>query len=1413
MVNLCDVPVRRSFTEIHRDSGADSETDWSHYLSRDQQPGWEQIEQRWRVVVLAAAGAGKTHEMRSRALHLRSQGQQVFFIRIEDIETRFDHGMEVGSAEECSAWLAGTDPAWFFLDSVDEARLISPRALHNAMRAFAQRIRPGLARAHIILSSRPYAWQDALDRSLVQKALGGAGAIEAEGEVKVYSMNGLRADDWRTFATAWAVPEPEAMITLIERRNLDFMARQPFEFKLLVAKWVRNRAIGSRLELLESFIDSLLQEQNNPTHAGKMPLALDKARQGAMLLAAAMALGTQTAINVPDGGAADGIDAREVLGQRWTPNEIMALLQTGLFGDILYGQVRFRKVDMRELLAARFLEARLQQGINRRTVEDWIFRERYGERFIAPRLRPLLPWLILFDDNVRNQALAISPDVAMEGGDPASLPLPERQRILRDTVARIATDADDRNATHNAAIASIARPDLADLTEQLIVAHGDNDDALFFLGRLAWLGEMASCVPALLPIALSPERGVYARIAAARAIMACGSAPDHDALWDGLNAIAVPLPRRLIGEVIEQATPDLANVGRIAKTLSALNPPAKFNDEGFSEALQSFVSRLPIPTTTNSEEPMVALLGVMHRLLGTAPFVERRHCEVSKSNIWLMDAALDLIRRLVNARSPAATLPEALDVLTNYPAAQFWDAHYSRYDIKPLADAITGWPELNDRLFWHHAAHWRARSNEPLDGPWPLRVAKNFWRFLPADLPRVLAWMTPAQGSDDRLLAAMLAADLCIAADRPADMIAAIQQSVADDAALGARLTQRLVPPPEAKADSAWQQERRARETIEAANRADWIRAMQANPQAVRRPEGLPPATLSGSQWHLHDAVRENDGQSSRWAQPNWRVLIDEFGLPVAEAFRDAAMQFWRDYRLPESSDGMPCAAIFALTGLEIEAAEIVEFPRHLSEPEVTVALGYLNRELNGFPQWLEKLFNVRPREVTDQIASLIRREWAVATDAPARSALGTVLYGAPFMYSSLVEPLLEMMAENPAASQDQLFAGIHVLQSGGVAPEAMAALAGSWAEADLAPGLKTLWYAAWLDAAPEQALPSVEAWFNSLSASDATEMAIGLMLALADLRPSRGTCIYFGHFKQPQFLMPLYQLACQYIRIEDDIDRSDGGVYSRTPRDDAEQARGSILEALANSPGKSTFLALQQLSAETSNPGHKAWLRRLAQQRARRDGDIEPISSAQLAQLAANGLVPTTHQQLFDVAKTGLLDMRHWLQAGHDSLASAWSLVPDETAMRNLVARELGQRIAVQASAAQEHEMAAAERPDIWVQALGDVAPVPIELKLLDKDWSGPDLCERLLNQLAGIYMRDQRICNGVFLLVWQGRDRPDRHWVIDGTRVDLGGLQPALAQYWQQQLCQFPNIDEIVIIVIDLTARQSGQPVEPAS
>ncbi len=96
------------------------------------------MDHEFRCVILAEAGAGKTEEFRRRASALASQGKPAFFIRIEDIEADFYEAFEIGEEAQFQSWLQSTGEAWFYLDSVDEARLENPRTFEKALRRFTK---------------------------------------------------------------------------------------------------------------------------------------------------------------------------------------------------------------------------------------------------------------------------------------------------------------------------------------------------------------------------------------------------------------------------------------------------------------------------------------------------------------------------------------------------------------------------------------------------------------------------------------------------------------------------------------------------------------------------------------------------------------------------------------------------------------------------------------------------------------------------------------------------------------------------------------------------------------------------------------------------------------------------------------------------------------------------------------------------------------------------------------------------------------------------------------------------------------------------------------------------------------------------------------------------------------------------
>jgi hypothetical protein len=1396
--------------------------------------GWADVEDSHRAVILAGAGIGKTHEMKRRAEDKLKADKAAFFIRIEDIDENFELAFEVGDDEAFEAWLSSSENAWFYLDSIDEARLDDPRTFAKAIRQFARKIKAAQHRAHIVISSRPYAWRSRTDYAMVQRYLPHsrqktkvvetvdadeltaevleevAEITETDGGLRVYVLNDLTETDIRTFAEARGVTNAELLVENIQRQNLVAVAARPFDLESIIEKWKQDGELGSRFDFLRFGIDKRLSEIN-PDRDRQQPLNRERARAGARHLAAAVILSGKSGIRVPDEQPIhDGIDATLVLGG-WQPNDVHALLERGIFDDVIYGKVRFRHREVRELLAAEWLADLLRTGNSRRAVENLIFREKYGHNFIAPRLRPVLPWLILLDENIRRKAVALSPEIIVEGGDPARLPLEERRQLLYRIVSRIVEDVGRRSASDNDAIARIAEPDLSDDVVQLTEQYRENDSALFFLGRLVWQGRMTACVGPMADIAVESSRGRYARIAAVRAVASAGTREDLDAIWDRIIADEHRVDRHLAAEIVCNASSDRASTDRFLLLIERLTPYERFQASGLSGACHQFLDGFDVLQVGDQRE-LARLIEALNEILSREPYLDGGRVRISREQSWLLSVAAHGVERLVSVRSSHALLESTIAVLHKVASARFWHEVDLSDHAKRLQKAVPEWPDLNDTLFWSAISAERSRRDE-IGGERltdPVRALHHeYCQYGDADFDRVLSFIPNRKQEGDKIVAITLAYRLIKEFGIPAEAMDKLRGLTESNPYLAGHL-EGLVNWSPTKAQRAMEErfaktrrKRERKDAVAAERRRRWIEVLKANPNLVRRPDDVNPGQMTYNQLYLMEAAQK--GESNRWRGDNWFSLIETFGKKVAIAYRDASIDHWRHYTPALASDGqdttgVPSELIFGLAGLEMEAEQVAEFPTHLSDDELRLAMRYAPWELNGFPTWMEKAYRDRTEVASDAI--LRELAWDLErVDAPRSYMLHDIVYYAPWLHADIAEWVIDWLEANNARDADVLRKAIFIAKSTTNSTR-LAALARTKLEAQSSIAEHAKWFSLWVDIDADEAIAHLERWLGSMPAAEASTAAQHFITELIGSRRSDNLGTGFESYRRPAHLKRLYLLMNQHITTETDINRAGRGVYSPGLRDDAQDARDGLLKALCDVPGKETYLALRELAEGHPNESARAWMLRLACERIEKDGDIEDWSDDQLCEFDTNQLMtPATNAQLYSIAVQRVADIRLWLEDGDDSPSRTWQRVEAETEMRNLITGRLNDLANGRYSCAQETEMPNAQRPDIWVQRPG-LTSVPIELKLLDNGWSGPDLCERLRNQLAGDYLRDEGGGRGIMLLVWQGR-APDRRWQIEGRLVELDGLEEALQEYWHSIAHHWPAVEEVKIVVIDLVRR----------
>ena len=1431
MNSIDHVPLARHFSPVPQTDHGSDEQQILEVLGHQNTKNWHEIDKLYRTVILAEAGAGKTHEMTKRAKNIKDEGRSAFLIRIEDIVGHFRQSFELGNIDEFEQWLTSQNEAWFFLDSVDEARLSSARDFEKAIRQFAHTIKLAQHRAHICISSRPYAWRPKSDRELIEGYLPfkkmradasdrsfepNESSEPSESELKIFQLNPLNENDIRQFANHWSIPNIDGLIDELERSDVMHLAERPFDLKGILYKWKTDCALGSRSELLRHNINFGLKELH-PDNEDRRSLNKNKALAGARKLAAAVILCDKSGIQVLDEVHEQiGIKADAVLSD-WEPRDIRTLLERAIFNDVIYGSVRFRHREIREYLAAEWFTELLQKGTARHRIEALIFREQYGQIIVSPRLRPILPWLILKDEQIRKRALAIHPEIAVEGGDPARLSLSVRQIIIEQIVASIVEMQKSSSTLDNSAVAMIAQPDLTNEILSLIERHSAHDKAIFFLGRLIWLGKLQKCVPPFLAIAIDPKRDIYTRMVSVRAVMSCGIDKQRSLLWNDLLAGQAEIPRNLLAELLQETSTDQEGVALLLAAIKKLPPLNRFEVTGLRQALHDYIERLP---AKNSETPqsLTNLVDGLQTLLNQPPHFEHPSCRISKKYSWLLNPAIHAVERLVSEHADTVMQNSALEILLNSQAIRdSIDQHFNDYKDK-LSKLVPAWPELNDTLFWRSVKveqTWLERNGGRLSDYFHVAWPDHYWSFGPDSFPRVLDWVKTYDSEDDQLVALLLAFRIFEQAECPANWLDEIRAAVKDITALEMQLDILLNPtisPQELERQKQEEQskdefERQQQEHIQ--NRSNWISHLKADPDIVRNPPGLEQGDFSRQQYWLMREIEGDNLPTSRARGLNWELLIDEFGDDVAHAYCDAAMSHWRVYDPGLPSEGAdtsltPYSLCFALSGLEFEAQEHSNFPKHLNENEVSHALRYITWEINGFPNWLEPMHKSKPQAVMEAIQTEIY--WELDNLQPDQSSfrlLHDLTSYAPWLHEALIEPLLTWLRKNDPSNSETLRCCLHILRNGGMHSSELCQLAKEKVSTAQCDELLSQWYAAWVAMQPDTGIPAVSTWLSGLNFTRSSQSAQLFTSALMELRFHSNTNPNFDRFRKPEHLKTLYVLTHKYIRVEDDVNRPNESFDSLNLRDEFQEVRGWIFNLLSEIPGKETYVALTKLTEEHPSPIYRSRMKELAYKRAEEDGDLEPWTTTQVAEFDSHlTRTPTTQRQLFDLAVDRLTDMKNWLEFADSSPFVTWQRAESEREMRILVAGQLERDSENRFTISQEDEVANKQRIDIRINNQDSEHPIPIELKLLDKRWTGPMLCERLRNQLVGDYLRDGTERFGVMLLIWQGI-KSTKKWRIDGKLVEKSNLQNSLKEYWCKNSDCYPKVSDIHIIVIDLNLR----------
>ena len=1429
------IELHRTFKELPKDAQKSDDVDFGWAYGVGKSLRWDDLIKEYRVIILSEAGSGKTKEIRQIASALREENKQAFFLRLENISEKFKVAFEVGTYKGFRKWLKSEEEGWLLLDSVDEARLRHPGDFQLAIRELSNRIQAAFGRVHIVITGRTTAWRPKTDLDLCVTHLphdNTASEREPQGEnsevhddhyevktedkksakqvFKIVTLEDLTDDQIAVFAEARGVNDSKVFLDAVERADAWSSTSRPQDLEELIDFWLDKGHIGSGLEIMRNSIERRLAERDQ-NRADAHPLPSACARQGARLLAAATTLTHDQTIRVPDG--ADnviGIAVQSVLVD-WDDRERATLLSRPVFDGAIYGTVRFHHRTVREYLTAEWFAELFKRETSRRSVESLFFRNQYGTEVVVPTLRPILPWLALFDAKLRGHVYKTAPEIFLEGGDPSQLPLDIRRRILRDVCEQIASDSTGWSIHDRPAVQRFAKSDLTDDVRELISKYADNDYLTQFLLYMVWLGQLEGAQQEVMALALTPSTEKYVRATAFRAIYAIGSDEDQEYVRRNFLEEASELQREWLTDLVEGVEPTEETISWLLACLKK----SEFNEHYIFDSLADRVTEF---VQSADVELLPRLITGFNGLLNMPPMIEGRLCEVSEKYQGLLGPASKAVERLILERHPRSLEPDTLDLLDKLSTARDYMTYRGPDFVGEFSKIVPAWPALNRALFWFGVERARIamnkKDNERLTNYWQASVFGSFWEFEVYDFEYAAEEITSRDFVDDKLVALSLAFHLYVKAERPRTWREKLKKLVKDNVELSTRLKNYFNPPAQseetrrikqqsAKLKKQGEAHRKQQAKILADNK-EWF---EDNLQSARKKLRENPGVMTSPMYYLLKQTRVMESSSDGETKPNWKTLIPEYGEDVAHFYREGAVCFWRHYKPKIRSEGASSDyrhynVAIGLTGLEIEAHEDKNWTKALSPAEIEIACRYASYELNGFPGWFPDLFDAHPDIVCEFLMQEIRYELSIENPGTqTHYVISDVYWSGQFAWVKLAPGIYELLEKEPLnlSNLDKL---LKVVQGSNLSDELAEKLASEKCHTQTELRHLARWLAVWAGVSPEAAIALLKKRISEIDdPQDQTLFAMIFVTHLFGDRSGEGACAREA-FQTPDHLKSLYVLMHEHIRPDEDIDRTGGGGYTPELRDEAQEARDGLFNLLNQIPGEESFLALNELARVHPKEKTRKWIRLQAKKRAEQDSDMEPWSPEQVKDFSETiERTPRNHKELAELAVLRLLDLKYDLEDGDSSIAGLIQKVTHETEMRNFIGWQLGEKANRRYSIPQEEELADAKKPDLRFHGMGFDGPVPVELKLANKNWSGSKLFERLKNQLCRDYLRDNRSNRGIFLLINRG---DKTRWKLpNGKYVVFSDLIDALQEHWQKISPKFPGVEDIRVIGIDLMRR----------
>jgi len=511
-------------------------------------------------------------------------------------------------------------------------------------------------------------------------------------------------------------------------------------------------------------------------------------------------------------------------------------------------------------------------------------------------------------------------------------------------------------------------------------------------------------------------------------------------------------------------------------------------------------------------------------------------------------------------------------------------------------------------------------------------------------------------------------------------------------------------------------------------------------------------------------------GDDSKFAPTSWKGLADKRGAGVAEAVKAGCKLVWRNYSPPlphekPRPNEVGSGLVVGLAGIQSAITDGELAFGSTSDDDARLITRYAVNEMNGFPNWLHELATAKPGPVADILRACVLGEWQYPADREHVHDVLTDLAWEGQALACLVRSTVmdRLRTGDPAHPAIRDAAVTLVVKTATLPDDDLGRIAAARCrELLLDSAAFSLWLAVCLQVNADQAITILEERLPGCPTADDVVLNICEMLE-GDVRRHL-SFIAHPDYLRPPALVRLIPLVYRHIRPAEDIDRSDGGTYSATPRDEASRFRSGLLTRLANSDDPTATASLRELSVRAELSTSRDWILHLIDERMVSEADYRAWDPADIRMFARDHETdPRTDAELFRIILNRLTDIKNDVEKSDNSLREEVPRKCEEFVLRRWLARKLNERSRQRYTVPQEGEIDQKQSPDLRAENPW-TPPVSIEIKWADQ-WTIDKLLAGLETQLVGQYLRAHNSRYGIYVL---GMDTRKKYWQ-HSTRGDL--------------------------------------------